>query len=475
MRWTAVAVGALASLCLACAPVGFGPDEGADAGSSLAPDAGGPAAGGAPDAGTPDAGAGDWRACADVFAQEVLPTYRVEISAAERAKLEDEFLHRAEREAAGLDPHPWHPIVFRYRDEILPNAMIRLKGSSSWSLAVERDADPKMQFVIAFNRVNEKGRFHGLRKIALDMPRNDQTFLRQRLALAFLRDLGVPAQCANNARLEINGAYYGLYTNLEAMDKEFLQRVFPFEDDGDLWKSGYELQTNEETATWTRRNALFAARDAATLDALADLEGSLLTWAAEAVLPDGDGYFAGNYNFQLYDHPTRGFLWLPYDLDGTFVNFIPATADPIWWKEPAALEKWVQWSVVLADPTWRDRYLRTLAEVYSKYDVHQFEQWLDSWAAQIREAAIQDPHKPFTLADHEYWLRKLRAYFAERAAFLRTWFQCRSSGGTDADRDGAPWCFDCDEANAHVHPGAPEVCSNARDDDCDGRVDEGCQ
>ena len=47
-----------------------------------------------------------------------------------------------------------------------------------------------------------------------NMPRIDQSYLRQRVALAYYRALGVPSQCANNGRLFINGAFYGLYTNM---------------------------------------------------------------------------------------------------------------------------------------------------------------------------------------------------------------------------------------------------------------------
>jgi hypothetical protein len=43
--------------------------------------------------------------------------------------------------------------------------------------------------------------------------------------------------------------------------------------------------------------------------------------------------------------------------------------------------------------------------------------------------------------------------------------------GPDADVDGYRPPEDCDDSNAAIHPGAPEVC-NSVDDDCNGRVDD---
>jgi hypothetical protein len=41
----------------------------------------------------------------------------------------------------------------------------------------------------------------------------------------------------------------------------------------------------------------------------------------------------------------------------------------------------------------------------------------------------------------------------------------------DADTDGYPWVYDCDEANPALHPNATELC-NGIDDDCDALIDE---
>jgi hypothetical protein len=56
------------------------------------------------------------------------------------------------------------------------------------------------------------------------------------------------------------------------------------------------------------------------------------------------------------------------------------------------------------------------------------------------------------------------------------------SGGTidacDRDGDGHPAIAcggdDCDDDRADVHPGAPELCSEGRDENCDGSIDESC-
>ena len=46
------------------------------------------------------------------------------------------------------------------------------------------------------------------------------------------------------------------------------------------------------------------------------------------------------------------------------------------------------------------------------------------------------------------------------------------NSAADSDGDGVDDCFDCDDADPDIYPGAEEVCDGA-DNDCDGEIDEG--
>lgn len=423
-----------------------------------------------PDADVPDTSEVDL-GCSPLFYQDQLPEYRVTISEAEWDALNDEFLNRAANEEAGLNYKPYHPIELRYEGETVPNAMLRLKGQSSWWQAIAFDDNPKMQFVISFNEIDPKGRFKGVRKVELDMPRSDESFLRHRLALYSLRKAGQQAQCANNAKLYINGEYYGLYSNVERLDKEFLQRVYGDDDEGDLWKGGRDIKTNEEDFSWARLDAFWHPTGMADVETLVDLDASVKEWAAEAMIPHGDGYYNGRANFFLYDHPRNGFTWIPHDLDAAF-DFISADTSPMYPEcDGRNPRERLHWAMAMADPGWLEVYRTGLANARASYEPAEIQALITWWADQIAEAAADDQMKPFSTQHHLAAIETLRAYATERAATVDEWIDCWQSGGADSDGDGWEFCNDCDDGDSARNFDAPELC-NGYDDNCDGQIDE---
>lgn len=421
-----------------------------------------------------DAGRGP-RPCSDLFDARQLRTYDLQISAVELATLTDEFMRPVLNEYEDGFLHPWHPVELRLGAESV-EAQIRLKGDSSWAETVAQDANPKAQFVIAFDRKDKAARFHGVDRLELDMPRTDPTYLRERVGHHMMRQLGLPGMCAASARLNINGRYYGLYVALEDLRREALRRIYPEAPNGPLWSNGVELETSASAADVARQQAWEQQEDIPSMLKIIDMEQALSVWAAEIVLNDADGYYGGDHNFFTYDHPQRGFVWLPTDLDSTF-DYIAWTTHPVYWWEDHDGEQTAghHYRAVITDPYWRSKLVDAVAAVMARWNVPQIQRLIDTWSTQVAPSIRQDPHRWLTLRGVRRATAALRETVQRRPEYLASWVRCeRENRGTDADQDGVPWCKDCNDQRPEARPGAPEICGNELDENCNGLKDEGC-
>jgi hypothetical protein len=434
--------------------------------------------------GSPDPGGGltGNPTCGDLFDQGAVRTYSIDISPDVWQSLETEF-HDLASLQAGIEFAAYHPVVFHLDQETVADASIKLHGQSSWAQTVMYDGDrAKMQFDVAFDKVDQNARFHGEDKLIFDMPRSDWTFMHDRLAHAWLRQNGIMASCAASARLMINGDYYGLYVVEEDVGKSIVGQFFPGDAGGDLWKGGTDAQTNKGNVNVPRIQTYWAATDLASVSAIVDLPGSVRTWAAEAIMNDADGYYGGLHNFYLYDQGAKGFVFLPVDTDETFdwlaMFDLPGASDhPVfWWQARAqpAPAPGQDWMVVLGDDGWRRKYADAMASLLDHWDVAQIQGWIDTWSQQIAGDVAADPHTWATVDNFNAAVTQARAIVGARADYLRSFVSCEQNGdGTDADGDGARWCDDCRDDDGSIHLGAPEVC-NGVDDNCNGIIDEGC-
>lgn len=361
--------------------------------------------------------------CSDLYDPNNVPQFELELAAADLAQLESD---------CEANNKVFLPAVFKYGGETV-GAMVRLKGNWSWRCE-------KKQFLISFNETDANARFHGLRKLVLDAPWYDTTLIAERLGFAFMQRVGVPWSCANNATLSLNGAYYGVYANVERLDKEYLQRHFPgTEADGNLYDGGVELRTNETLNDVSRRDTLMSATsDLATIANMVDLDEAVKVWSASAMLPDPDSYWAGvEINYYLYDHPTRGFLWFPYDMDMTLLPGTPESgtstvlindvspyvdADPFTYENPDWQREPLM-QTVLSDAIWCNRFVEELTHARDAYDVALMTNQIDAWAVQVAEAVSTDPNKPFTNQDHLEGIAAMKASLPQRLAYVNSWLQ----------------------------------------------------
>ena len=153
---------------------------------------------------------------------------------------------------------------------------------------------------------------------------------------------------------------------------------FPGTPGGDLFQGGNLAQTNKSSPNWGKLQQLWAAKDIAAVQSIVDLRSSVLEWAAEAVLNDGDGYYGGSHNFYVYDQGATGYAWLPSDVDST-IGWIAMFTQlswkqhPIFWWEgrPFPQPPGQHYLIVMNDPTWRSRYVDAIEAQVAKWDADE--------------------------------------------------------------------------------------------------------
>ncbi len=111
---------------------------------------------------------------------------------------------------------------------------VRYKGNSSFN-AVHRKGHHKLPFNIKIDHlIDDQVLPGGYDKLKLSNGFRDPSFLREIIGYEIAREY-MPASRANFARVYVNEEYLGIYTSVESVDKQFLERRFG-EGDGVLVK-----------------------------------------------------------------------------------------------------------------------------------------------------------------------------------------------------------------------------------------------
>ncbi len=345
--------------------------------------------------------------CSSIFDADTFPSYNVEISDDEWSDIRAEY-------AAYDGSKLYHPTLsFSDGVQTLTGASLRLKGNEGYSWGVG-----KMQMVVSFVEEDEDQRFHGVRHIAFDAPWYDTTLLHNRLATTALHELGVPAPCANSARLFINGEFYGVFAAMEQLDHEYLERNFGDDAaDGNLYKYGYELANNAGADT-SDMAAFWATTDPAILASLGDTAQWVDEWAAEAVISDVDGYWCCGHNYYIYAHPTQGLIFIPWDLDATYNYVGTPYVDPLAYP---TYDYVPQERAILNTAEGRERFLRRVAEYRAILDPEVYAARTRNWSAQIDEAMQEDTRSYFTYATWRASVANQEEFFEARDRYLEAW------------------------------------------------------
>ena len=229
--------------------------------------------------------------------------------------------------------------------DTVENTGFRLRGNTSRFAA-------KKSFKISFSQFVSNRRYQGVKKINLNGEHNDPTLIRESLYYTLWHRAGMVPRRTNFVNVYINRNFYGLYTNLEEMDKDWLTRVYG-ESGGNLYKcvypadlvylgpdqqaykalgydsttgdGAYTLQTNTTASDFTDLvqlcDILNLPADTAferKIQLVLDVPEFLRAFALDVAAGNWDDYAYNKNNYYLYHHSDGKFRFIAYDCDNTF-------------------------------------------------------------------------------------------------------------------------------------------------------------
>ncbi|MGH9331815.1 MAG: CotH kinase family protein [Vicinamibacterales bacterium] len=391
---------------------------------------------------------------ADFFNDDTVQDIRLTINPKDWNQLKLEF-----------QQNTYYGCHFGWKDQLVKNVAIRSRGTGSRS-----GVKPGLR--VDFDRYTAKQRFLGLKSVVLRNNTQDPTMLHERVAMKFFQRMGVPVSREAHARLFVNDVYAGLYTIVEAVDKDFLSRHFQ-ENDGFLYKYDYdavddpyyftyngsdpglyspkpfEPETHEKDPDPRPIEAMIKvineAPDSEFLGAIAeflDLSKFLTHVATENFLGEIDG-FLGNYamnNFYLYRFEKKNLsAIIPWDKSHTFFvgpeHSIWHNIDAPSWLRNRLMER------IMEFPDLVDFYVNALGKaaeiaamppVTTTLDptpsvdapIHGPKKgWLETEVErqfdQIREFALDDKFKPHSNGEFQSSVQHLLFFARQRADFVR--------------------------------------------------------
>jgi len=305
--------------------------------------------------------------------------------------------------------------------DTLENVGFRLRGNTS-------RAANKKSFKVDINAFVSGRKYYGVQKINLNGQHNDPTSARAKICTDLADRLGIPSMRTNHIQLYINNEYFGLYSNTEHIDQNFVKKRFGNKN-GNLYKclypadlnykgntsnpykevvNGrriYELKNNQSTDDYTDlANFITILTQAPQNNLACELEKHfnvdlyLKSIIFDILIGNWDGPIYNKNNFYLYKNQATGlFEYIPYDLDNTL--------GIDWLNKDWANRSIYQWSIdneerpiynrLMENQEYRDRFsfymLEVLLNIYNEAEMYPY---LDDIKDRLDEYIENDPFYP---------------------------------------------------------------------------------
>lgn len=292
-------------------------------------------------------------------------------------------------------------------------------------------------------------RVYGTKRLTLNNMVQDRSFVHERLGYYFYKLMGVPTPRVANVRLAVNGEPWGLYLNVESIDRRMLSRWYesnggmlyegtyfcdlvpanvPAEEDNDSMCLSRKFKDDicdgnpdpgDDPLTYAPLRDFVAAVEALpdgefypAITELVDFELFLSLWAADSILGHWDGYVIQVVNnYRIYHHPiSDNWSIIPTGIDQTFDR----DTNPFAPTGLLAVR-------CLAEPDCAEAFAERLSEGVDIFESADLAAMVESIHAQIAAEVAADPRKPGTVAEYDNARAATVDFINRRPAEIRTY------------------------------------------------------
>jgi hypothetical protein len=333
---------------------------------------------------------------------------------------------------------------------------VAFKGNTSYMNVQNSN---KKSFGIDMNEYISGQDLMGYSTLNLNNSFEDESFLREVFYSNQIRH-HVPAVKANFIHLHINGGDWGLYPNVQQLNKDMMKEWF-FSNDGSLWRAHvrstggpgpgpgpggqwgdgtaafnylgsdtalyqdyYTLKSSDEVNPWDYlRDACQMLNQTATanlesvLPQYFDMDRVLWFLACEIAFADDDSYvYKGKMDYYAYHDVETGRM-TPLEFDGnSALNSQGLNWSPFYHADNA---NYPLLNKVLAVPAWRQRYLAHMRTILNGiFNPANTNGILDAYKAQIDQQVQDDPIKLYTYNEFVSEVTALKTFITNRRTIL---------------------------------------------------------
>lgn len=235
----------------------------------------------------------------------------------------------------------------KFKGKTWQHVGFRLKGNSTLT-AAWRSGIYKLPFRLDFDKFEDvqpsvkNQKFYGFKELSFSPGVKDNSLIREKLGSDIFRMAGIPSAQSAFYKVYIDfGAgmkYCGIYCGLELPDDKMIIQQLG-EDAGNLYKPESKLATFVQTEFEKKNNELAGdfgdvsglvkalqstkrSSDVAAwrsgLEAVFNVDHFTKYLAINNSIVNWDTYGVMAHNYYLYNHSTKGLLWIPWDNNESF-------------------------------------------------------------------------------------------------------------------------------------------------------------